>query len=39
MRQATSQLKTALALIDVRTLDHLVIAGNKALSFCERGLL
>jgi DNA repair protein RadC len=35
----TSQLKTALALVDVRTLDHFVIAGNKALSFSERGLL
>jgi DNA repair protein RadC len=35
----TSQLKSALALVDVRTLDHFVIAGNKALSFSERGLL
>ena len=35
----TSALKSALALVDVRTLDHFVIAGNKALSFSERGLL
>lgn len=35
----TNQLKAALALVDVKTLDHFVIAGNKALSFSERGLL
>ena len=35
----TNALKSALALVDVRTLDHFVIAGNKALSFSERGLL
>ena len=35
----TSALKSALALVDVRTLDHFVIAGNKALSFSECGLL
>lgn len=35
----TNQLKAALALIDVRTIDHFVIAGNQALSFAERGLL
>lgn len=35
----TQTLKAALALIDVRVLDHLVIAGNCALSFAERGLI
>ena len=35
----TTALKTALALVDVRVLDHFVVAGNKALSFAERGLL
>ena len=35
----TQTLKAALALVDVRVLDHLVIAGNSALSFAERGLL
>jgi DNA repair protein RadC len=35
----TTTLKTALALVDVRVLDHFVVAGNKALSFAERGLL
>ncbi|AXV99176.1 DNA repair protein RadC (plasmid) [Ralstonia solanacearum] len=35
----TQRLKEALALIDVRTLDHIVVAGTKATSFSERGLL
>lgn len=35
----TKALKDALALVDVRVLDHFVIAGNAALSFAERGLL
>ena len=35
----TQTLKSALALVDVRVLDHLVIAGNNALSFAETGLL
>ena len=35
----TQTLKAALALVDVRVLDHLVIAGNSSLSFAERGLL
>lgn len=35
----TQTLKAALALVDVRVLDHLVIAGNCSLSFAERGLL
>lgn len=35
----TRQLKDALALVDVRVLDHFIVAGNQALSFAERGLL
>lgn len=35
----TQTLKAALALVDVRVLDHLVIAGNKAVSFAETGLM
>jgi DNA repair protein RadC len=35
----TAQLKTALDLVDVRVLDHFVVAGNTTLSFAERGLL
>jgi DNA repair protein RadC len=35
----TQSLKSALALVDVRTLDHLVVAGARVTSFAERGLL
>ncbi|HLE65920.1 MAG TPA: DNA repair protein RadC [Burkholderiales bacterium] len=35
----TRQLKEALALVDVKVLDHFVVAGNQCLSFAERGLL
>ncbi|MDP3745173.1 MAG: DNA repair protein RadC [Methylotenera sp.] len=35
----TKQLKQALALVDVRVLDHFIVAGNQTLSFAERGLL
>lgn len=35
----TRQLREALALVDIRVLDHFIIAGNQALSFAERGLL
>lgn len=35
----TTALKTALALVDVKVLDHIVIGGDKSVSFAERGLL
>ncbi len=35
----TQTLKAALALVDVRVLDHLIVAGSTILSFAERGLL
>lgn len=35
----TQTLKTALSLVDVRVLDHFIVAGDQALSFAERGLL
>ncbi len=35
----TKQLKQALALVDIRVLDHFIVAGNNTLSFSERGLL
>jgi len=35
----TRRLKEALALIDVRLLDHFIVAGNHAISFAERGLM
>jgi DNA repair protein RadC len=35
----TQALKQALALVDVRVLDHLIVAGSATASFAERGLL
>jgi DNA repair protein RadC len=35
----TQSLKTALALVDVRVLDHLVVGQGMVVSFAERGLL
>lgn len=35
----TQTLKTALALVDVRVLDHLVVAGADVVAFSDRGLL
>jgi DNA repair protein RadC len=35
----TQTLKSALGLIDVRVLDHLVVTRSEAVSFAERGLL
>jgi DNA repair protein RadC len=35
----TRRLKEALALIDVRLLDHIIVAGGDAISFADRGLL
>ena len=35
----TAALKQALALVDIRTLDHMIVAGSQVLSFAERGLL
>src|SRR5665213_742821 len=35
----TQSLKQALALVDVRVLDHFIVAGADVLSFAERGLL
>ena len=35
----THTLKQALALVDVRVLDHLIVTRSTVLSFAERGLL
>jgi DNA repair protein RadC len=35
----TQTLKSALALVDVRVLDHLIVAGVNVLSYAERGLI
>jgi DNA repair protein RadC len=35
----TARVKEALALIDVRLVDHLILAGSNVLSFAQEGLL
>jgi len=35
----TRNLKEALSLIEVKVLDHFIVAGHQAISFAERGLL
>lgn len=35
----TRQLKEALCMVDVKVLDHFIVAGRATLSFAERGLL
>jgi DNA repair protein RadC len=35
----THRLRDALALVDVRVLDHFVVTGDDVVSFAERGLL
>ena len=35
----TRQLKESLATVDVKVLDHFIVAGRATLSFAERGLL
>ena len=35
----TDALKEALSLVDVRVLDHFIVAGGQILSFAEKGLL
>jgi DNA repair protein RadC len=35
----TVRLRDALALVDIRVLDHLIVAGPEAVSLAERGLL
>ena len=37
-RQLTNRLKDALALVDIRVLDHLVV-GDEVVSFAERGFI
>lgn len=38
-RMLTEALKQALQLVDVRVLDHFVVAGSGCLSFAEQGML
>jgi DNA repair protein RadC len=35
----TQTLKQALSLVEIKTLDHFIVAGSKTISFAERGLL
>jgi len=35
----TRNLREALALVEIKVLDHFIVAGSQALSFAERGLL
>ena len=35
----TQTLKQALALVEIKTLDHFIVAGSRTVSFAERGLL
>jgi DNA repair protein RadC len=35
----TTRLRDALALVDIRILDHFVVTGDTVVSFAERGLL
>jgi DNA repair protein RadC len=35
----TQRLRDALALVDVRVLDHLIVGGDRCMSFAESGLL
>lgn len=36
-RQITERLRSSLGLVDVRTLDHFIIAGSRAVSMAMRG--
>ncbi|MEB0134976.1 DNA repair protein RadC [Actimicrobium sp. CCC2.4] len=38
-RALTQTLKNALAMIDVKVTDHLIVAGNQVYSFAEHGML
>lgn len=38
-RQLTQQVKSALALVDTRLLDHFVVSGVSAVSMAERGMI
>jgi DNA repair protein RadC len=35
----TTRLRDALALVDIRAVDHLIVAGGATTSLAERGLL
>lgn len=35
----TIRLRDALAFVDIRVLDHVIVAGTRTLSFAERGMI
>ena len=35
----TEKLKSALSLVDIRVLDHIIVGGDTTVSFAERGLV
>ena len=35
----TQTLKQALSLVEIKTLDHFIVAGTRTVSFAERGLI
>lgn len=37
--ELTNELNKALSLVDIKVLDHIVVAGNQAHSFAEHGLI
>jgi len=38
-RQITKKLQEALDVIDVKVIDHIIVAGTEHVSFAERGLI
>lgn len=38
-RAITAKIKAALALLDIRVLDHIIVSGRESFSFAEAGLL
>jgi DNA repair protein RadC len=38
-RLITARLQQALALVDIKVIDHVIVAGGESMSFAERGLL
>jgi DNA repair protein RadC len=35
----TDRVKQALALVDIKVLDHIIVAGGETMSFAERGMM
>ena len=38
-RMLTKQMTSALSLVDVKVIDHFIVAGEQVLSFAQQGLL